>query len=70
MELLLNLNTHNKVTWNGHYRSSLKDAEIAPRPVQQKIPIWVGLGSSLESAERADRLGTGLAIVILGGIPK
>ncbi|AGK52760.1 LLM class flavin-dependent oxidoreductase [Bacillus sp. 1NLA3E] len=69
IELLLNLNAKEMVTWNGRYRSSLKDAEIAPRPVQPKIPIWVGVGGSLESAERAGRLGTGLAIVLLGGDP-
>ncbi|WP_442598668.1 LLM class flavin-dependent oxidoreductase [Neobacillus sp. D3-1R] len=69
LELLLHLNAKKIVTWDGCYRSSLKDAEIAPRPVQQKIPIWVGVGGTLESAERAGRIGTGLAIVILGGEP-
>lgn len=69
LKLLLHLNTNEKVTWNGLYRSSLKDTEIAPRPVQQKIPVWVGVGSSLESADRAGRLGTALAIVMLGGDP-
>ncbi|WP_420800235.1 LLM class flavin-dependent oxidoreductase [Neobacillus terrae] len=69
MELLLKLNKTDLVTWNGRYRSSLKDAEISPRPVQQKIPVWVGVGGSPESAERAGRLGTGLAIVVLGGDP-
>jgi probable LLM family oxidoreductase len=69
MELLLKLNEKDLVTWNGRYRSSLKDAEISPRPVQQKIPVWIGVGGSPESAERAGRLGTGLTIVILGGDP-
>ncbi|WML56633.1 LLM class flavin-dependent oxidoreductase [Neobacillus sp. PS2-9] len=69
LKLLLHLNANEKVTWNGRYRSSLKDAEISPRPVQQKIPIWAGVGSSLESAERAGRFGIGLAIVMLGGNP-
>ncbi|WP_307406769.1 LLM class flavin-dependent oxidoreductase [Neobacillus ginsengisoli] len=69
IELFLKLNAKELVTWNGRYRSSLKDAEIAPRPVQQEIPVWVGVGGTLESAERAGRLGTGLTLVILGGDP-
>ncbi|WP_042460734.1 LLM class flavin-dependent oxidoreductase [Neobacillus dielmonensis] len=69
IDLLLKLIANEKVTWKGRLRSSLKDAEIAPRPVQQKLPIWIGVGSTLESAERAGRLGTGLAIVMLGGDP-
>lgn len=69
MELFLKLNEKKLVTWNGRYRSSIKDAEIAPRPIQQKIPISVGVGGTLKSAERAGRLGTGLALVILGGDP-
>lgn len=69
MDLLLKLNEKELINWNGHYRPALKDAEIAPRPLQHKIPIWVGVGGTLKSAERAGRLGIGLAIVILGGDP-
>ncbi|WP_374703070.1 LLM class flavin-dependent oxidoreductase [Neobacillus cucumis] len=69
IDLLLKLNEKELVTWNGRYRPSLNAAEIAPRPIQQKIPIWVGVGGTLKSAERAGRLGTGLALAILGGDP-
>jgi probable LLM family oxidoreductase len=69
IELFQKLNTMELVTWNGRYRPSLKDAEISPRPVQQKIPVWLGVSGTLESAERAGNLGTGLALAILGGDP-
>lgn len=69
IELFLKLNAAEKVTWNGHFRSGLSDAEIAPRPVQSQIPLWVGVGGTPESAARAGRLGTGLALAILGGDP-
>ncbi|PFN96376.1 LLM class flavin-dependent oxidoreductase [Bacillus sp. AFS076308] len=69
IELFQKLNEKELVSWNGRYRPPLKDSEIAPRPIQQKIPIWVGVGGTLKSAERAGRLGTGLALVILGGDP-
>jgi alkanesulfonate monooxygenase SsuD/methylene tetrahydromethanopterin reductase-like flavin-dependent oxidoreductase (luciferase family) len=69
IELLQELNTKELVTWNGHYRPSLKDVEISPRPVQQEIPVWLGVSRTLASAERAGSLGTGLALAILGGDP-
>lgn len=69
LELFLKLNESEKVTWDGQFRSSLSHAEIAPRPIQQQLPIWVGVGGTVESAARAGRLGVGLAIAILGGDP-
>ncbi|WML48552.1 LLM class flavin-dependent oxidoreductase [Neobacillus sp. PS3-34] len=69
LELLLKLNKNELITWKGRSRTSLNKAEIAPRPLQPVIPIWVGVGGTLESAERAGRLGTGLALAILGGDP-
>lgn len=70
MDLLLQLNENEIVTWNGKFRSSLKNAEIAPRPVQKQLPIWIGVGGTPESAARAGRLGVGMALAILGGDPK
>lgn len=67
LDLFSRLNANEKVSWSGQYRRAIQDAEIAPRPVQKKIPIWVGVGSSPESAARAGRYGTGLAIGILNG---
>jgi probable LLM family oxidoreductase len=69
IELFLKLNAEERVTWSGRFRSHLQAAEIAPRPLQKEIPIWVGVGGTPESAARAGRLGTGLALAILGGPP-
>lgn len=69
LELFLKLNESETVTWDGRFRSSLTNAEIAPRPVQKKLPIWVGVGGTVESAARAGRMGVGLAIAMLGGNP-
>lgn len=46
MELLLLLNENERVTWSGNFRSSLRNAEIAPRLVQEKLPIWIGVGGT------------------------
>lgn len=70
LELLIKLNESEKVTWEGQFRSALKNSQIAPRPVQQQLPIWVGVGGTLESATRAGTLGLGMAIAILGGDPQ
>lgn len=67
LDLLQKLNANERLTWSGQYRRALQEAEIAPRPYQKQIPIWVGVGSSPESASRAGRYGTGLAVGILSG---
>ncbi|MFJ5623023.1 LLM class flavin-dependent oxidoreductase [Peribacillus loiseleuriae] len=69
IDLFLRLNEQEKISWNGRFRSALRNAEIAPRPVQKQLPLWVGVGGSPESAERAGRFGVGMALAILGGDP-
>jgi len=69
IRLLQKLNTNEIVNWNGSFRSPLTNSMIAPRPVQANLPIWVGVGGTPDSAIRAGKLGTGLAIAILGGDP-
>jgi len=69
IRLLQQLNTNEIVNWNGSFRSPLTNSMIAPRPVQNQLPIWVGVGGTPDSAIRAGKLGTGLALAILGGDP-
>lgn len=69
IDLLLKLNENERITWDGHFRPSLRNAEIAPRPLQNELPIWVGVGGTPGSAVRAGRLGVGMALAILGGDP-
>ncbi|WP_077212197.1 LLM class flavin-dependent oxidoreductase [Bacillus dakarensis] len=69
LDLLLKLNRQEIVTWSGKYRSPLRDAEIAPRPAQEEIPVWLGVGGSPESAIRAGKFGVGMAMAILRGDP-
>ncbi|MDE3839113.1 LLM class flavin-dependent oxidoreductase [Bacillus methanolicus] len=69
LQLLEELNNHERVTWQGKFRSTLNNSEIAPRPKQDKIPIWRGVGGSPESAIRSGRAGYRMALAILGGDP-
>jgi alkanesulfonate monooxygenase SsuD/methylene tetrahydromethanopterin reductase-like flavin-dependent oxidoreductase (luciferase family) len=60
--LMIALNTSERVTWQGNFRTPLDNAEISPRPVNGKLPVWVGVGGTLESAVRAGRLGLPLTL--------
>ena len=62
LELLMQLNTAERVTWHGRFRSPLKDAPISPRPAQSGLPIWVGTGGTQSSIVRAGALGLPLAL--------
>jgi alkanesulfonate monooxygenase SsuD/methylene tetrahydromethanopterin reductase-like flavin-dependent oxidoreductase (luciferase family) len=65
LRLLLDLDRSERVTWAGRFRPPLRDAEVAPRATR-RLPIWVGVGGSPESAIRAGRLGLPMTIAILG----
>jgi alkanesulfonate monooxygenase SsuD/methylene tetrahydromethanopterin reductase-like flavin-dependent oxidoreductase (luciferase family) len=56
IDLLLKLNDSDHVTWQGRFRLPLRDSAISPRPVG-KLPIWLGVGGTPESALRAGDLG-------------
>ncbi|SHM37973.1 LLM class flavin-dependent oxidoreductase [Gracilibacillus kekensis] len=70
LDLFLRLNEQETLTWEGNYRPSLTDAQIAPRPLQAKLPVAIGVGGTIESAERAGKNGCGLIVVMIGGIAK
>jgi probable LLM family oxidoreductase len=70
LELLLRIRESVRVTWKGRHRSPLDDQGIYPRPVQQPLPVWVGVGGNPPSAIRAGRLGLPMALAIIGGAPE
>jgi alkanesulfonate monooxygenase SsuD/methylene tetrahydromethanopterin reductase-like flavin-dependent oxidoreductase (luciferase family) len=45
----------------------LNNLPVYPRPLQEKIPIWLGVGGTPESFERAGTLGLPLMVAIIGG---
>ncbi|MGI3786081.1 MAG: LLM class flavin-dependent oxidoreductase [Janthinobacterium lividum] len=66
LELLLRLRAEATVrSWSGRFRPPLRDAEIVPRAVD--LPVWVGVGGSPGSAERAGRLGLPMTLGLIGG---
>ncbi|MFC4000699.1 LLM class flavin-dependent oxidoreductase [Prauserella oleivorans] len=67
LDLLLAIREHNPVTWSGTHRPPLRNADIAPRPLQDPLPVWVAVGGTPASVVRAARLGLPLALAIIGG---
>ncbi len=67
LELLLNIRENEIVNWSGQFRSALKNQSVYPRPVQKPFPIWLGVGGTPESFERAGMLGLPLMVAIIGG---
>lgn len=67
LELLLKVSKHEFVTWNGKYRSGLQHQPVYPRAVQEKLPIWLGVGGTPESFARAGTLGLPLMVAVIGG---
>ncbi len=65
--LLMQLRDETHVTWRGRFRPPLTGQGVYPRPVQDKLPIWLGVGGTPESFARAGTLGLPLMIAIIGG---
>lgn len=67
LELLLALGETANPTWRGRFRPALTGQGVFLRPHQVRFPIWVGVGGTPHSFERAGRLGLPLMIAIIGG---
>jgi probable LLM family oxidoreductase len=70
LELLLRIRDQVEVTWSGQHRPALVRQPVYPRPVQDPLPIWVGVGGTPESFVRAGLLGLPLMVAIIGGEPR
>jgi probable LLM family oxidoreductase len=70
LELLLKIRDEPEVTWSGRHRPPLVRQRVYPRPLQDPLPIWVGVGGTPESFVRAGLLGLPLMVAIIGGEPR
>ena len=67
LELLLQLRDEEHPHWSGKHRPALTGQGVYPRPMQAKLPIWVGVGGTPASFVRAGLLGLPLMVAIIGG---
>ncbi|NHI17537.1 LLM class flavin-dependent oxidoreductase [Microbacterium excoecariae] len=66
LDLLLRLRAEDAVTWNGAHRPPLRAASANP-PMRRELPVWVAVGGTLASAQRAGQLGLPMALGLIGG---
>jgi probable LLM family oxidoreductase len=70
LDLLLKIREAERVTWSGKHRPALNNLGVYPRPVQEKLPIWIAVGGTPASVVRAATLGLPMALAIIGGMPE
>jgi probable LLM family oxidoreductase len=70
LDLLLKVRENTHVHWTGRHRAPVTGQAVYPRPLQNRLPIWVGVGGTPESFVRAGTLGLPLMVAIIGGEPK
>jgi probable LLM family oxidoreductase len=67
LDLLLKIRDNEHVHWSGEYRPTLNGQGVYPRPIQNPLPIWIGVGGTPQSFVRAGALGLPLMVAIIGG---
>jgi probable LLM family oxidoreductase len=67
LDLLLKIRDNEHVHWSGKHRTALTGQGVYPRPVQNPLPIWLGVGGTPGSFARAGTLGLPLMVAIIGG---
>ena len=69
LDLLLKIRASTHVRWSGSHRAALTGQGIFPRPLQNPLPVWLGVGGTPASFVRAGTLGLPLMVAIIGGEP-
>ncbi|MFY7912815.1 MAG: LLM class flavin-dependent oxidoreductase [Emticicia sp.] len=67
LDLLLKIRENEVLSWKGKFRPALYNQAVYPRPLQEKLPIWIGVGGTPQSFVRAGMLGLPLMVAIIGG---
>src|SRR5438445_4435357 len=70
LDLLLAIRENTEVYWSGKHRPALTGQAVCPRPLQDPLRIWVGVGGTPTSFVRAGVLGLPLMVAIIGGEPE
>jgi alkanesulfonate monooxygenase SsuD/methylene tetrahydromethanopterin reductase-like flavin-dependent oxidoreductase (luciferase family) len=55
------------VTYTGRYRPTLDHLAVPPYPRQSSLPLWIGVGGTPSSVDRAGRLGLPMVLGLIGG---
>lgn len=66
-DLLHQLNEKQPITWEGKFRPPLQEAEVYPKPLNGKLPIWRAVGQHFASAIQAGKMGVPMHMAALYG---
>jgi probable LLM family oxidoreductase len=67
LDLLLTIREQEIVTWKGKHRPAIDGRGIYPRALQDPLPVWIAVGGTPQSAQRAGLLGLPMVLAIIGG---
>ncbi|MFI5336297.1 MAG: Atu2307/SP_0267 family LLM class monooxygenase [Opitutales bacterium] len=70
LDLLLKVRAQTEVHWSGKHRPALTGQGVYPRPLQNPLPVYLGVGGTPQSVMRAGTLGLPLIVAIIGGSPE
>ncbi|MCO6185133.1 LLM class flavin-dependent oxidoreductase [Rhizobium sp. L1K21] len=70
LDLLMKIRDNEYVSWSGETRAPINNLPIYPRPLQEKLPLWIAVGGTPNSVARAAYHGLPLALAIIGGEPR
>ncbi|PZU23477.1 MAG: LLM class flavin-dependent oxidoreductase [Shinella sp.] len=65
--MLMKLNEAETLTWKGEHTATINGRGVYPRPLQEKLPLWIAVGGTPQSVARAGSLGLPVALAIIGG---
>ncbi|MBS1783637.1 MAG: LLM class flavin-dependent oxidoreductase [Bacteroidetes bacterium] len=66
LDLLLRLRKEDSITWKGKFRPAIENQSIYPKP-KREIPVWIAVGGTPQSVQRAALLGLPIMFAIIGG---
>lgn len=69
LDLLAEILKEAPVTWEGSFRTPLKDQRVYPPIESGKLKAWIGVGGSPQSVVRAAQYSMPLMLAIIGGDP-
>jgi len=68
LHMLLEITKHERVRWPGTaHTQPLDGLGVYPRPVQDRLPVWMAVGGTPQSAARAASLGLPAAFALIMG---
>ena len=70
LDLLQLVNEKTKLDWQGRLTQTISGKEVYPRPVQDKLPLWIATGGRVESTVKIAQAGLPIVYAIIGGNPR